>query len=63
MPKGWRDAIKTRASLNRRSMNQEILVALEGIVKEAAGANLGGHAPAAKVDQQSNQGVSNHDAE
>lgn len=49
LPDGWRDAIKERAKGNRRSMNQEILIALEGVVgMKAAGEDLGGHAPAAK---------------
>ncbi len=34
LPDGWRDAIKIRAATNRRPMNQEILAALEGVVKE-----------------------------
>lgn len=37
LPDGWRDAIKARAAANRRSMNQEILTALEGLVGSAAG--------------------------
>lgn len=32
LPDGWRDAIKDRAATNRRSMNQEILAALESVV-------------------------------
>ncbi|MFC3837547.1 Arc family DNA-binding protein [Paracoccus rhizosphaerae] len=36
MPSGWREAIKRQAVRNRRSMNQEILAALEGVVSEAA---------------------------
>lgn len=36
LPDGWRDAIKARAAVNRRSMNQEILAALEGVVGAAA---------------------------
>lgn len=36
LPAGWRDAIKYRAAVNRRSMNQEILAALEGVVRLAA---------------------------
>lgn len=31
LPEGWRAAIKARAARNRRSMNQEILAALEAI--------------------------------
>lgn len=47
LPDGWRDAIKARAAANRRSMNQEILTALECVVGAAAGEDLGGNAPAA----------------
>lgn len=47
LPDGWRSVLKARAALNRRSLNQEILIALEGVVGEATGADLGGHAPAA----------------
>jgi plasmid stability protein len=36
LPDGWRDAIKARAAANRRSMNQEILTALECVVGAAA---------------------------
>jgi hypothetical protein len=36
MPDGWRDAIKAIAAKNRRSMNQEILTALERVVVKAA---------------------------
>lgn len=64
LPEGWRHAIKARAVINRRSMNQEILVALEGLVGEAAGADLGGHAPAAGTAQHLiHQGRKNHAAE
>ena len=35
LPAGWRDAIKARAARNRRSMNQEILAALESVVGQA----------------------------
>lgn len=31
LPDGWREAIKARAARNRRSMNQEILAALESV--------------------------------
>lgn len=47
LPEGWRDAIKDRAAANRRSMNQEILIALEGVVGAAAGGSIGVQAPAA----------------
>lgn len=50
LPDGWRDAIKARAATNRRSMNQEILTALEGLVGSAAGEALGGNAPAAGIN-------------
>ncbi len=50
LPDGWRDAIKARAAANRRSMNQEILIALEGLIGEAAGGDLAGLAPAAGND-------------
>lgn len=33
LPDGWRDTIKVLAAKNRRSMNQEILAALEGVVR------------------------------
>lgn len=29
LPDGWRDALKARAAKNRRSMNSEILAAIE----------------------------------
>ncbi|MFC3628207.1 Arc family DNA-binding protein [Paracoccus angustae] len=47
LPDGWREAIKARAAINRRTMTQEILTALESVVGEAAGGKLGGEAPAA----------------
>lgn len=34
-PSGWRNAIKYQAARNRRSMNQEILAALESVVSAA----------------------------
>lgn len=37
-PTGWREIIKGAAARNRRSMNQEILAALEGVVRSEAGA-------------------------
>ncbi len=49
LPDGWRDAIKARAAANRRSMNQEILAALEGVVGAAAGdAGAQSNVPAAE---------------
>ncbi|QEW18999.1 Arc-like DNA binding domain protein [Marinibacterium anthonyi] len=33
LPDGWREVIKELAQRNRRSMNQEILAALEGQVE------------------------------
>lgn len=47
MPPGWRDTIKVRAAMNRRSMNSEILAALESVVGAAAGGDLAGQSPAA----------------
>ncbi|WP_103171610.1 Arc family DNA-binding protein [Paracoccus sp. SY] len=47
LPDGWREAIKARAAINRRTMTQEILTALESVVGEAAGGKLAGEAPAA----------------
>lgn len=50
LPDGWRDAIKAKAAVNRRSMNQEILIALEGLIRGAAGGDLAGLTPAAGND-------------
>lgn len=50
LPDGWRDAIRARAASNRRSMNSEILAALESVVREAAGDDLAGQTPAAKSE-------------
>ena len=50
LPDGWRDAIKDKAAQNRRSMNSEILAALEGVVREAAGEGRQTLAPAAEDD-------------
>lgn len=50
LPDGWRDAIKARAAANRRSMNQEILIALAGLIGEAAGGEFGDLTPAAGND-------------
>lgn len=47
LPDGWRDAIKARAAKNRRSMNSEILAALESVVSAAAGAVSANPSPAA----------------
>lgn len=41
LPDGWRDMIKERAVKNRRSMNQEILAALEGVVSAATEGQIG----------------------
>jgi plasmid stability protein len=45
LPDGWRDAIKERAGRNRRSMNSEILAALESVVREETGAEIGVMSP------------------
>lgn len=46
LPNGWRDAIKEKAARNRRSMNQEILAALESVVSAATtGVGLVNQAP------------------
>ncbi len=34
LPDGWRDTIKLMAARNRRSMNSEILAALESVVEQ-----------------------------
>lgn len=47
LPDGWRSAIKERAARNRRSMNSEILAALESVVGEAAGEGFADTTPAA----------------
>ena len=39
MPDGWRDSIKTEAAKNRRSMNAEILSAIE-VAMRIKGVNL-----------------------
>lgn len=36
LPDGWRDALKATAAINRRSMNQEILAAVEPVVAKWA---------------------------
>ena len=62
MPDGWRAALKARAALNRRSLNQEILMALEGVVK-AAGVEFGDRAPAAPAAHENHAGGHQHAAE
>lgn len=64
LPDGWRAAIKARAVKNHRSMNNEILAALEGVVT-AAGGDLGGRAPATvQAGYSENQhGAHDHAAE
>lgn len=47
LPPGWRDAIKVMAVRNRRSMNQEILAALESVVSAATGAGFADTTPVA----------------
>lgn len=47
LPDGWRPALKERAARNRRSLNSEILAALESVVGEAAGEGLAVTNPAA----------------
>lgn len=47
LPDGWRSLIKERAVKNRRSMNQEILAALESVVSAAEGAKFGDQTPPA----------------
>ncbi len=39
LPSGWRDAIKRLAKANRRSMNQEMLLALEPLIQRATAEN------------------------
>ncbi|ARC87145.1 Arc family DNA-binding protein [Rhodovulum sp. MB263] len=48
LPAGWRDALKARAARNRRSMNSEVLAALESVVGKAAGAGRQTQLPAAE---------------
>lgn len=60
MPDGWRDAIKARAAQNRRSMNQEILSALECALGVAAGGDLAGQTPAAGTVQATNHHKEHH---
>lgn len=47
LPDGWRSSIKAKAIKNRRSMNQEILAALESVVSAAEGAKFGDQTPPA----------------
>lgn len=46
-PDGLRDKIKALAKANRRSMNAEIVLALEGRMQAATGGKFGDVAPAA----------------
>lgn len=46
LPEGWREAIKIAAIRNRRSMNQEILAALESVVIGETGAASANSSPA-----------------
>ena len=46
-PDGMRDQIKALAKANRRSMNAEIIVALEARMQAATGDGFGDQAPAA----------------
>lgn len=39
LPSGWRETIKRVAKANRRSMNQEILLALEPLIQREASEN------------------------
>lgn len=58
LPDGWRDVIKIRAANNRRSMNQEILAALECVVSEAAtGKGFADTTPAAAEQTGARQGA------
>lgn len=57
LPDGWRDVLKVRAARNRRSMNQEILAALESVVNAATGEGLGNSAPVAAAGTDALQGV------
>lgn len=41
LPEGWREAIKAKSVKNRRSMNQEILAALESVVSAATEGQIG----------------------
>lgn len=57
MPDGWRDAIKSQAAKNRRSMNQEILAALESVVSAATEGQIGvGSSAAASSNNAALQG-------
>lgn len=57
LPDGWRDALKNRAGRNRRSLNSEILAALECILEDqTAGVEIGVTAPAATSNNTALQG-------
>lgn len=47
LPDGWRATIKARAEQNRRTMTQEILAALEGVVGATAEQGRENASPAA----------------
>jgi hypothetical protein len=51
LPEGWREAIKSQAVKSRRSMNSEILAALESVVEQAATGNEFGDQVPAAADQ------------
>jgi hypothetical protein len=56
LPDGLRGRIKALAAANRRSMNAEIVVALEEHLGAATGDEFGDHAPAAAVQNPARQG-------
>lgn len=57
LPDGWREALKNRAGKNRRSLNSEILAALECVLDgQAAGEEIGVTAPAASSNNTALQG-------
>lgn len=57
LPQGWREVIKVRAAQNRRSMNQEILAALESVVSAATEGQIGvGSSAAASSNNAALQG-------
>lgn len=51
-PDGLRDQIKALAKANRRSMNAEIVFALEERMQAATGEGLRNSSPAAALDHQ-----------
>lgn len=56
-PDKWRDAVKSQAARNRRSMNQEILAALESVVSAATEGQIGvGSSAAASSNNAALQG-------